>query len=138
MPITENSSLLFSSCHLELVFSENSSRFFACYFDTYFFKVCRKFYYLIYMSQYLPTSIRVVKDVRSGIFRYQMLIGYFCSTFIGYFPLSKKSWDRVYEIIRCPSKILAQASLVNIYGTIFYNPENFLKTKAGLLNITKQ
>ena len=32
MPVTENSSLLFSSCHLELVTSENSW-FFAYYFD---------------------------------------------------------------------------------------------------------
>ena len=33
MAVTENSSLLFSSCHLELVISENS-QFFACYFDS--------------------------------------------------------------------------------------------------------
>ena len=32
MPNMENSGLLFSSCHLELVISENS-RYFACYFD---------------------------------------------------------------------------------------------------------
>ena len=32
MAVTENSSLLFSSCHLELVISENS-QFFACYLD---------------------------------------------------------------------------------------------------------
>ena len=31
MPIMENRSLLFTSCHLEPVTSENSSQFFACY-----------------------------------------------------------------------------------------------------------
>ena len=32
MPITENSNLLFSSCHLDLVISENS-QFFPCNFE---------------------------------------------------------------------------------------------------------
>ena len=42
-----------------------------------------------------------------------------------------------YEIIRCPSRILAQASKI-FMALFFYNPDNFLKTKGGLLNITKQ